>query len=167
MRRARPLGRILLCLMCVAAAGCGGDGPTQVPENETFIKLESDAGDFIGGGETFNFTPATATFQVNYSGNYLYVTVLGQWTFDFRLPSSASTLQNGTYTGAVLYPSADLTKPALRVTSQSRACTSATGSFTLQNARYVSDQLQDFDVTFEQHCSGAAPALHGTIHVRR
>jgi len=167
MRSARPLGRMLVCLICVAAAGCGDGGPTQVQENETFIKLESDAGDFIGGGQTFNFTPATATFQVNYSGNYLYVTVLGQWTFDFRLPSSAPTLRNGTYTGAVLYPSADLAKPALKVSSPSRACTSATGSFTLQNVRYAADQLQDFDLVFEQHCNGAAAALHGTIHVRR
>ncbi len=157
---------MLLCLTCVAAAGCGSGDPTQVLPNETFIKLESDAGDFIGGGQTFNYTPATSTFQVNYSASYLYVTVLGQWTGDFQLPSG-STLKDGTYAGAVLYPSADATKPAMRWSAPSRECTSVTGSFTLQNVRYSADQLRDFDLTFEQHCNGAAAALHGTIHVRR
>jgi hypothetical protein len=158
---------MLLCLTCVAAAGCGSGAPTQVQENQTFIKLESDAGDFIGGGQTFNYTAANSTLQVNYSGNHLYVTVLGQWTGDFQLPGNAATLKNGTYAGAVLYPSADATKPAMRWSAPFRECSSATGTFTLQNVRYAADQLRDFDVAFEQHCNGAAPALHGTIHVRR
>lgn len=50
---------------------------------------------------------------------------------------------------------------------QAAGCTSVTGSFTLTNIRYANDQLMDFDLTFEQHCNGTAPALRGNIHVRR
>lgn len=168
MRITRPLGRMLLCLMTAAAAGCTDSGPTQVQPNETTISLQSDAGDVIGNGQTYNYTPANTTIQVNYAGNQLRVTIQGGlWTGDFRIPGTANTLQNGTYTGAVIYPSPELTKPQMHWSATGRTCNTVTGSFTLQNVRYAGNELMDFDLAFEQHCNGAAPALRGNIHVRR
>ena len=167
MRIARPSGHVLLCLVSLAAAGCVDGSPTQIEPNETTITLQSDAGDFIGQGQTYSYTPETSSIQVNYTTNFLRVAVVGAWIGEFWIPGNATTLQDGTYTGAVLYPSQDAAKPQMNWSSQDRDCTSVTGSFTLQNVRYTGGNLRDFDLTFEQHCNGAAPALRGTIHVRR
>jgi len=42
-------------------------------------------------------------------------------------------------------------------------CNTLTGSFTIAAVTYVDNVLQAIDLTFEQHCEGGTPALHGSI----
>ena len=46
---------------------------------------------------------------------------------------------------------------------EGRGCNTLTGSFTIASVTYVDNVLQAIDLTFEQHCEGGTPALHGSI----
>src|ERR1700746_1000622 len=100
---------ILLCLLLVGAAAQG-----QV----TSLSLNSDPGDFVGGGQTAFFTPADGTFGASgiSTGNHVSVSFLGQpgifWFLDFAAPSG-QPLTVGTYTGAARWPFEAANQPGL------------------------------------------------------
>ena len=59
MRLVRPLRCVVLSLACATAVGCGGDksgitGPKNPPSPNS-VHLQSDAGDYIGGGQSYNY----------------------------------------------------------------------------------------------------------------
>ena len=92
---------VLACLMGVAAASCGADksgitGPGNPgPIND--VRLESDVGDYIGGGQTYDYTQANATITVTAQGGHLSIGIAGDegWSGDFQMPSALNQLQDG------------------------------------------------------------------------
>src|SRR5207244_4091416 len=71
----RPLRYFLFPLVGVAAAACGSDksGITGVggSPSPNFVQLQSDPGDYIGGGQTYNYTQASAILTVTANGGHL------------------------------------------------------------------------------------------------
>ena len=71
---------------------------------ETSLSLQSQPGDYIGGGQMLTYTAPADTFSVSASGKAINVTVTGtgqQDSYSIQLlPPSGSTLQNGLYEGA-------------------------------------------------------------------
>jgi hypothetical protein len=155
-------------------AACGSDkgGPTAPPDvpakpTPNSIRLQSDAGDYIGGGSTYNYTQATAIISVSTTIGHLSVRVSGDqsWWADMVTPAGMP-LQVGTYSNLTRYPFNQAATGGLSWYGEGRGCNTLTGSFTIDSITYVDAKLTTIDLRFEQHCEGGIAALRGTIHWR-
>ncbi len=172
MRFVRPLRCMLLSLACATAAGCGADksgitGPGRSPTPND-VQLQSDPGDYIGGGQNYGYTQANAVFAVTANGGHLSFGIQGdqQWSGEFQSPSALTQLQPGDYTNLQRYPFNDPALGGLSWSGEGRGCNTLSGSFTVDSVTYDHGNLTAIDLRFEQHCEGGTAALHGTIHWR-
>ena len=170
---AKPLRWVPLALAVAAATGCGKDktgitGPGTNQHVPNFVQLQSDPGDYIGGGQTYKYTQASAVITQAVSGGHLSIGITGDqsWSGDFQVPSSLSRLQPGDYTDLQRYPFHDPAKGGLSWYGEGRGCNTLSGWFTVDSVSYDGDNLSAVDLRFEQHCEGGATALHGAIHWR-
>ena len=149
----------------VATVSATASIPTS-PLSSTFVSLQSDGGDYIGQGETYDYTTANALITVNAVGGSLTVDVSGDeyWTGNFVLPSALSQLARGTYANLKRYPFNDAAVGGLSWSGEGRGCNTLTGSFTIDAVTYAAGSLATFDLRFEQHCEGGSAALRGQIH---
>jgi hypothetical protein len=140
----------------VALAGSGIAGHTA-------WAMRSDPGDWIGAGEDWVYSPATATIVG--SGNDSLVSLSADgWTATFEADSGHTLLPGTTFSGAVRYPFNDSSEPGLDVSGHGRGCNELTGTFTVHEAAFdEGGELERFSVSFEQHCEGGSPALRGSI----
>ncbi len=131
-----------------------------------FVRLQSDPGDYIGAGGTYEYSQANAIITVTASGGHLAVGIQGDqgWSGDFQEPNTLSRLEPGTYTGLTRYPFHNPAVGGLSWSGEGRGCNTLTGSFTIDRVNYVNNALTAIDLSFEQHCEGGTPALHGSIH---
>ncbi len=155
------LRRALLCLAAAAAVGCdkSGTGPVN-PPSPNYVHLQSDNGDYIGIGQTYNYTHADAVIRLTASGGHVSISIEGdQWWFgDFQSPSTLTRLQPGNYT--------NLQRGELDWSGEGRGCNTLSGWFAIDSVTYAGDSLTAIDLRFEQHCEDVQAALHGTIHWR-
>ncbi len=135
-------------------------------QGTSFITLQSDSGDYIGLGQSYAYSSANAQLSVTASGGTLHVAVTGndRWTGDFAEPSSLTQLQPGTYQNLARFASRNAAVGGIDWNGDARGCNTDLGSMTITNATYSNGVLTALDMSFEQHCEGAAPALHGQIH---
>jgi hypothetical protein len=161
--------RVTLCSAIVATAvGCGKDGPTAPPDRApNFVRLESESGDYIGGGQPHEYTKKNAVLKASVSKSLIVINVEGDqyWRGEFAVPAGAD-VKKGTYAGATMFAITPKATPGINWTGEGRGCGGMTGSFTVDNVAYVRGVLDAIDLHFEQHCDGRAPALRGTIHWR-
>jgi hypothetical protein len=131
----------------------------------TSISLQSDAGDYIGQGLTYEYSQASAEISVTAADGRLQVTVNGDqgWTGVFQLPSQQTRLEPGMYADLHGYPFEAATG-GLSWSGEGRGCNTLTGWFAIDSVTYRNDILATIDLRFEQHCEGGGPALHGTMH---
>ena len=133
----------------------------------TALALNSQPGDFIGGGINQTFTPADGIFTPsrNFS-NGISVQFNGGphfWFLDFAAPLGAP-LATGVYEGATRWPFQSPTGPGLSVSGEGRGCNTLTGRFEVLEVVYgASGDVERFAATFEQHCEGGMAALIGSI----
>jgi hypothetical protein len=167
----RLLRSSLPALFGTAVIGCsGGDiiGPPPPPPTPNYIRLQSDPGDWVGAGRNYDYSLANTVITLNATLTHLSFNLRGdQWWYgEFQLPNTTSRLQPGTYANAQRYPFNDPAHPGIDWTGEGRGCNTQAGSFTIDSVTYAADVLNQVDLTFEQHCEGATPALHGAIHWR-
>jgi len=141
------------------------DAPVTV--GTTSLTMSSQAGDYIGGGESYSFTGANSVISVagSLSGVGARVTASnGDWWDVEMYPASGQVLADGNYPNATRYPF-NGTGNGLNVDGDGRGCNTLTGSFTVKQVAFsaVNNSLQHFDGTFVQHCEGATPALTGEL----
>ncbi len=135
---------------------------------EVSTALDSQPGDFIGGGQKQTFTPATGIFAISRNfDNGVSITFNGGapsfWTFNFTAPFNG-TLMPGAYENATRFPFQSPTAPGLDVSGAGRGCNMLTGRFVVLYAAYVpTGEVMSFGVDFDQHCEGATPALFGQV----
>ena len=136
-----------------------------------WIRLDSDHGDYVGGGRSYTFTPANSQVTVRASGNHLAIIVLeakgpygrNSWNGDFQEPSSLPELAKGTYTDLRRYPFNDPAKGGLDWSGEGRGSNELTGWFAIDKVSYKGGRLSAITLRFELHSEGGAPALHGEI----
>lgn len=152
----------LLFLLAITAFAAGSSAQT------TSLSLNSDPGDFIGGGQTTFLTPADGTFSAsaNFDGG-VSINFFGQpgifWFLDFSAPNNVP-LTVGAFPGATRFPFQNPGEAGLSVSGDGRGCNTLTGSFNVLEISYgPNSTINAFDATFEQHCEGGAPALRGEI----
>ena len=149
----------------VATVSATARVPTS-PLSHTFVSLQSDGGDYIGQGATYDYTSANAVIDVNANNNLLTIAVRGDenWSGDFALPSALSQLTRGVYANLTRYPFHDAAVGGLSWSGEGRGCNTLTGSLTIDAVTYAAGSLVSLDLRFEQHCEGGSAALRGQIH---
>jgi hypothetical protein len=140
---------------------------SAVPASGNFFYLESDPDDFVGIGNTFNYTPANATFQFEtWTGGAVNLRVTHPTQTDFNLTlkrmNSISRLAPG------YYPSVDSAvggNPTIGGLSLSGgiSCSRVNGWFVIHHITFSGDTVTSIDATFEQHCEELTPAARGRI----
>jgi len=133
------------------------------PSTGNYIYLASDAGDYIGAGSTYLFTPDTSPVTFKTNAGTLSVDV-GGWNATFQTMDSVTQLQPGYYGSLLRYPFNNPTKGGLDWSGNGRGCNTLQGWFVVDGATYIDTVLKSIDLRFEQHCGGSAPALRGKVH---
>ncbi|MGB8169644.1 MAG: hypothetical protein WCF18_19240 [Chthoniobacteraceae bacterium] len=131
----------------------------------TFLAMQSDKGDYIGGGKTYFYPAASGSFSIatNYhSGiNVSFNSDKEWWYLNFAAPGDA-VLQPGTYSGAMRFPFQTAGSPGLDISGNGRGSNTLTGNFTVKQVVYgAGGTIESFWVLFEQHSEGALPGLTG------
>jgi hypothetical protein len=165
--------RVSVCLLVTMAASCGGDhsgitAPDTPASTPNFVRLQSDAGDYIGAGGSYDYSRANAVLSLTATAGHLELRISGDqsWWADFQSPSAMARLTVGSYTGLQRYPFNDAAKGGLSWWGEGRGCNTLVGSFTIDSVTYQADILTAIDLHFDQHCEGGTAALRGTIHWR-
>jgi hypothetical protein len=134
------------------------------------LDLQSDPGDFIGGGLYAFYTTYDAAISA--SGTRENVTMYvdgvdGSYTSASFSPASGDILTQGTtYTPTSPDGRVD-GGPQFAVDGNHRGCDLISGHFTVLDAHFdANGALTDFGVSFVQHCDTGATALRGTIQFR-
>jgi hypothetical protein len=176
--RARHAGFITLVAMVFALVATGsGAGFSPVPAVSASLTMTSDAGDFIGQGQDWDYSTADATFDtfgdaLSFDGNAIRIrvrtaNVSDYWDLDFQAPQGQTLTTGTTYVGAIRgIRTTPVAEPRMEVIGNHRGCNTLTGAFTIIDIAYGPyGYLQRAHVTFEQHCEGAEPALRGEVLV--
>ena len=133
----------------------------------TALLLDSQAGDFVGGGPpSRTLTPPTAAFSVTESQNTISIGVQGaaiedRWSLRFSALDNG-LLAVGTYSPARREPFSD-PYVGLEISGMSRGCNSVTGRFVVLEVEYAGGNVTRFAADFEQHCENQDAALFGSI----
>jgi hypothetical protein len=147
-------------------------GSITVPTTGTFLYLNSQPGDYVGGGAEYLYTSADSTInaQLPPGGEYFATYVLqGSYVHVWNVAIAAplgQSLAVGTYPHAVNVGVRTSAVPGLAVSSDTRGCNVISGQFDVTALSHApSGELLVFDATFEQHCEGATAALFGRIRI--
>ena len=145
--------------------GLWAPAPGVTPATGNYIYLESETNDWVGAGQTYTYTP-DSTVTVRSIDGFLSVVVAGnpEWYGYFLAMSSLHALRPGLYGDLTRYGFNNPTKGGVLWWGAGRGCDTLHGWFTVDNVTYHADSLKAVDMRSEQHCEGAAPALHGAIH---
>ena len=139
--------------------------PGATPANGNYVYLQSEAGDFVGQGQTHLFTPGNATIQTSTSGNQFSVQAVPQgqvvpWGGRFVPMFPLTQLQVGYYGNVTR---TNIAKGMLDWGGAGRGCGAVSGWFVVDSVTYTGTAVTAIDLRFEQHCENAAAALHGKI----
>ncbi|MDD2699767.1 MAG: hypothetical protein PHH36_00885 [Sideroxydans sp.] len=136
-----------------------GVAPTNMVN---YVYLESDIGDFVGGGWIYAYTQADSILSATVYGSKLSFSVTGDqsWSGWFQETDVAGQLQTG-YVGSMQFD--PLTNFSMW-SGEGRGCTSYSGWFIIDKATYAAGALTELDLRFEQLCADSTYALHGAIH---
>ena len=135
-------------------------------QGTTALFFQSQAGDYIGAGESHTYTPVDGNFTIGSYTNGVSGSVLGPpgsfwWYFDFAAPTGVP-LTPGTYETARRYPFTSFN--GLSFSGSGRGCNTLTGRFVVLEAVYGSGgTVLQFAADFEQHCEDGDAGLFGAI----
>jgi hypothetical protein len=147
------------------------DSTLTTAVGQTSVTMNSQPGDFVGQGQSYDFTPANSTITASIirdgviaSGVQITVTAPAQfWTLSFAAPSPG-WLVPGTYTGATRWPFQAPGTPGLDVSGDGRGADTIAGQFTVTQAVYdASGNVVSFAVSFTQYADGFSSALTGQV----
>lgn len=138
----------------------------ETPTTGNYVYLQSDSGDYIGGGRASTFTQADSILNVTAVGGRASVRVTGDqdWSGDFQAMQGVSTLQPGYYGSLRRFPFHNPVRGGLSWSGEGRGCNTLTGWYVVDKATYVDGVLNALDLRFEQHCEGGTAALRGKVH---
>jgi len=136
------------------------------PPASNYVYLQSDTGDYIGGGQTYTYTQTNAQITVTVTGGHLSISINGNetWAGDFQTMNTINQLTLGYYGNLQRYLFNNPAKGGLNWSGEGRGSNTLAGWFAIDNVAYVNGVLTAIDLRFEQHSEGASPALHGQIH---
>jgi parallel beta-helix repeat protein len=135
----------------------------------TSLSVVSEAGDWVGRGEPYFYTPAEGTFTIvpqDDGGIWAYYMEPGLgdwWIMGFAAPYGAP-LAVGHYPSATRYPFQQPGMPGLDVEGNGRGCNVSRGEFHVVEIAYGgSGAIASLRVRFEQYCDGRRVPLRGEL----
>jgi hypothetical protein len=133
----------------------------------TSMQLWSDWDDWVGMGGTFDVSSEDASFRVGTNGTTLYILPSDyetsvSWHLTFSAPAG-ERIGPGHYEHVAMWGFPEGPDPGMSVGAG--GCNTITGEFTVHELTFDpwSGRVSAADVTFEQHCNGAAAALRGSV----
>ena len=105
-------------------AGLWAPAAGDTPASGSFFYIESEQGDYIGGGGAYTYTRGNAILGVTLTGAHLSVSVQGDqsWSADFEGMNAISQLKPGYYGSLRRFPFHNPVRGGLSVTGNSRGC---------------------------------------------
>jgi hypothetical protein len=156
-------------IMLVAPTGVGSDAACLGGGNVVFF--DGDAGDYIHPGtdtitqgswsiQSDGATPDNITVNLTPmdSSQGLW------WTLNFTSTQLNEPLDEQVYQNAMRAAFTTAGHPGLEVTGDGRGCNTISGQFQIEDLTMSGTTVKSFAATFEQHCEGGSPALHGCVH---
>jgi hypothetical protein len=142
------------------------------PASGNFVYLQSDAGDYIGAGQTYLYTPANSSVSFALSPGWqgaveVRVSDSDLWIGTFIGVDGMTQLQPGYYAGVLRFPINNPAKGGMDWGGHGRGCNKLSGWFVVDSISYTAGAVSALDLRFEQHCENASPALRGAIHWTR
>lgn len=144
-------------------AGLWQPAAGATPATGDYVYLASDAGEYVGQGQTQTHTDAITISTFAAEAGYVRIEITA-WNGHFQAMAGLATLEVGYYPDLERYPFHDTTKGGLSWSGFSRGCNELTGWFVVDAVTYSGTTPTAIDLRFEQHCDGQIPALHGAIH---
>jgi hypothetical protein len=135
----------------------------------TEVVMQSDSGDYIGQGLSYDYKPTNAVIAASGSHTDFSAGVSANdgswWSFDFGAPAG-DILSPGTTYSAGRYGFSN-GGAGMDISGNGRGCNTITGTFTVNSISVALDgSLRSAQISFDQHCEGGTPALHGTVYWR-
>jgi hypothetical protein len=136
------------------------------PATPGFVVLESNTGDWVGGGKHYSYDRGNAIINVIESDSRVQVRVDGDqhWGAELVLPGNHALLQPGVY---VDVPAQQLMlgDGQFNWGGDGRGCGSGSDTLLIVDAvTYTPAGLASLDLRFSQVCRNFTPGLHGQIH---
>lgn len=143
---------------------------TALPDADTFIALDSETGDYIGGGVVHQYIPEAGT--ISSTSNLQSPDVISvrfnddddRWSMEIAAPNGEA-LAVQSYLNAERYPFQMIEAPGFSFTGNGRGCNRSYSDFEILELEYdEAGDLFRLAVDFVQHCeSPTAPALKGMV----
>ena len=149
-------------------AGLWQPAPGATPASGNYVYLQSDAGDYVGYGESYTLTQADSLMEWRVNGNELRFFVHGDtnWSGEFQAMDFLTAMQPGLYINLLRWPFHNPVVGGMSWSGEGRGCNHLYGWLAVDNISFTDGAVSAIDVRFEQHCEYDAPALHGKIHWR-
>jgi Ca2+-binding RTX toxin-like protein len=154
------------------SAGSSYDVPLQgfTHGGRTQLTMTSDAGDYIGGGRSWSYTPADAVIGAGGTRQHIGFGIDGNggdwWYGDFSAGAGDILAAGSTYENAARDAFRG-TSPGIDISGNGRGCNTIKGRFGVDEATFeVDGSLRSASIWFEQHCEGGTPALRGRFEYR-
>lgn len=150
--------QVLLPLLAGVLSACMAF--SEASAGETWLYMNSDCGDFQGGGGQFYYNGTNTPYSLSGFGGEAMLE-MGGWELNFGVNLPAFT--NGMYS-AVLQFFPEGTNSIDIIGSQS--CVGGFGTFQVLEAAYdTNGNLVTLWLTFDQSCDGVSSELHGEMRV--
>ncbi|MCC2674978.1 MAG: hypothetical protein K0R58_1925 [Ramlibacter sp.] len=135
-----------------------------MPAAGNFVYLESEAGEHLGGGTRFLYTPRNAALSVSSSSNLIGVAVNGDevWAGRFKAMQGLPRMRPGWYGDLERYPFQNPADAGMDWSGNGRSCSWIHGWFAIDEITYVDGRMTTLDMRFEQDCNDAG-RLRGRI----
>jgi hypothetical protein len=150
-------------------------GSMTIPTGGNFFYLVSQPGDYVGGGTEQLYTGADSNIKGlflpgtpgsdYFSGRIVQPNNFHNWSVVIA-GAPGEQLVAGSYISARRANFQPAGHPGLEVSGDGNGCNTLTGKFDVDELSFwPTGDLKTFQATFEQHCSGAIPALFGRIRI--
>ena len=149
-------------------AGLWQPAPGATPASGNYVYLQSDPGDYVGGGREYTLTQADSLMEWRLNGNGLRFFVHGDtnWSGEFTPMDFLTSLEPGFYINMLRSPFHNPVVGGLSWSGEGRGCNQLWGWLAVDSISYANGAVASIDLRFEQYCEYGAPALRGKIHWR-
>jgi hypothetical protein len=139
--------------------------PGTTPESGDYVYLESEAGDTMGEGNSYLYTPDVAQFSVNGHNRIFGIAVIGSetWIGSFEAMDFLVEIERGYYPDLLRYGEHNPVKGGLYWRGEGRSCGEISGWVAIDDINYIGAEIQSIRLRFEQRCEDDAGVLHGEI----
>jgi hypothetical protein len=143
---------------------CGRE--PEMAAQSTFLCVDSELGDPVGGGRKWRLTPADGPFTVRFTRDHaveVRTTEADPWDLVFQVPYGLQLMPGGSFERIDLDDPVSTDELGLVIQGQGTACDQVTGHVAILALQYQGDTITLFAADFEQHCAGDPPGLYGSV----